>query len=223
MPCSGRMRARQRVVLRAADGAQQHRVGALRERERGSAAADARPRRSRRRRSAPSSVSIGRPSRAQRVEHLDACATISGPMPSPGRTAIFIECSRCSVRKRRRIAAPRSASRLRRARAARRSRFASNARISSACCSVRPMSSRPFSRQCLRNGSMSKWNAIAPSGVATVCRSRSIVSLKPGNAATSSNSRSTSTSGSTIGSRPFLKQLLKKMSAYDGAITARKP
>ena len=29
--------------------------------------------------------------------------------------------------------------------------------------------------------------------------------------------------GSTTGNKPFLKQLLKKMSAYDGAISARKP
>ncbi|CPL93888.1 Uncharacterised protein [Bordetella pertussis] len=38
-------------------------------------------------------------------------------------------------------------------------------------------------------------------------------SLKPGNALTSSNRRATSSSPSTMGSRPFLKLLLKKMSA----------
>ncbi len=61
--------ARQRVVLRAADGAHQHRVGRLRERERGAAAADGRPRRSRRRRSAPSRSSIGSPSSRSTLEH----------------------------------------------------------------------------------------------------------------------------------------------------------
>ena len=52
------------------------------------------------------------------------------------------------------------------ARVARRSRFASNARIASACCSVRPMSSRPFSRQCLRKGSTSKPKRKLPSAEA---------------------------------------------------------
>ncbi len=52
--------------------------------------------------------------------------------------------------------------------------LASNARISSACTSVRPMSSRPFSRQCLRCGVMSK---LKPDGVVTVCAARSTSSL----------------------------------------------
>ena len=85
----GPQRARQRVVVRAADGAHQHRVGALRERERrvrqrlaGGVVAGAADRRGlgldgagRRARSASSSATASR--------------TISGPMPSPGRMAIF--------------------------------------------------------------------------------------------------------------------------------------
>src|SRR5262252_2638084 len=35
------------------------------------------------------SVSMARPSRRRRSSTLSATATISGPMPSPGRTAIF--------------------------------------------------------------------------------------------------------------------------------------
>jgi len=45
---------------------------------------------------------------------------------------------------------------------------ASNALIASACCSVRPISSRPFIRQCLRWGVISKPKD-SPEGVVTVC------------------------------------------------------
>ena len=167
----GPQRARQRVVLRAADGAQQHRVGRLRERERGVGGSGCPPRRSRRRRSAPRSVSIGRPSRAQRVEH--ARASRDDLRARCRRPAESRSSSLTSAR-----ASPRSHARPRGRRftaTAARQCFASNARISSACCSVRPMSSRPFSRQCLRNGSTSNANDSAPSGVrdASAARGRS--------------------------------------------------
>lgn len=46
--------------------------------------------------------------------------------------------------------------------------LASKALIASACCSVRPISSRPFIRQCLRWGVISKAKD-SPEGVVTVC------------------------------------------------------
>src|SRR5262249_51944732 len=63
----------------------------------------------------------------------------------------------------------------------------------------------------------------APSGVVTICFSRSTTRRNPGKAATSWNSRSTSLAVSATGSRPFLQQLSKKRSAYEGATTARNP
>ena len=160
----GTQLARQRVVLRSADGAEQHRVGRSRERERRvgqriarrvvAGAADRR--------------GLGLERQALRAQQRRARAapapTISGPMPSPGRIAIFI-----SVRQNKSGAGSPGAASIgivaRHSHGCSASRFVSNARISSACCSVRPMSSRPFSRQCLRNGSTSKPNASAPSGV----------------------------------------------------------
>src|SRR5204862_1141912 len=64
-------------------------------------------------------------------------------------------------------------------------RRASKARILSAWRSVRPISSRPLSRQYLRNPSTSNRNDRLASVVATVCASRSTTSLNPGNAAAS--------------------------------------
>jgi hypothetical protein len=73
----------------------------------------------------------------------------------------------------------------------------------------------------LAEGSMSK-RSIAPSGVATVC-ARDRRRAEAGKAFDRVEQPVDLRLGSTIGSRPFLKQLLKKMSAYDGAISARKP
>ena len=50
-----------------------------------------------------------------------------------------------------------------------------------------------------------------------------MVSRSPACAATSVKRWSSWKSSSTIGRNPFLKLLLKKMSAKDGAMTARKP
>ena len=72
-------------------------------------------------------------------------ATISVPMPSPGRIAIFM----------RQLLGHASVRRVARATACVSSRSASKARILSAWRSVRPMSSKPLSRQYLRNGSTS--------------------------------------------------------------------
>ena len=162
----GTQLARQRVVLRTADRAQQDRVGRLRERERRRRAADRPPRRSLRRRSARSRLERQALVAQERRARAAPAATISGPMPSPGRMAIFIfwpvhkQKAAPLLRWRRSSAESCYANQGFSA-----SRFVSNARIASACSSVRPMSSRPFSRQCLRNGSTSKPNASEPSAV----------------------------------------------------------
>ena len=106
-----------------------------------------------------------------------------------------------------------------------RRRSASKARILSAWRRVRPMSSKPFSRQYLRNGcDVEARCSRAVGGLTTTCRSRSTVSSIAGEGVRlRRTAASTCASGSTIGSRPFLKQLLKKMSAKLGAIIARKP
>ena len=91
--------------------------------------------------------------------------------------------------------------------------------------SVRPISSRPFSRQCLRNGSTSNVNVErAVRRRHASARSRSIVSLNPGNAATSSNSRSTSRLGQHDRQQAVLEAVVEEdVARYDGAMTARKP
>jgi 3-isopropylmalate/(R)-2-methylmalate dehydratase large subunit len=92
-----------------------------------------------------------------------------------------------------------------------RSRSRSNAAIRSWSCSVRLMSSRPLSSRCLTSGSMSKPNS------STVCASRSI-RARPRSAIARHCS-----AGSSIGSRPFFVQLLRKMSAKRGEMIASKP
>ena len=90
-------------------------------------------------------------------------------------------------------------------------------------CMVWPMSSRPFSSRCLRNGSIS--NAISsPLGRTTTWRARSI-----GDAGVAAHAWRPPSAGrrpraaGAIGRMPFLKQLLWKMSAKLGAITQRMP
>src|SRR6185436_3921191 len=85
--------------------------------------------------------------------------------------------------------------------------FCSKSSISDFFSMVRPMSSRPSSRQRLRKGSMSKWT-VPPSGPLISCFSRSIsmMALEPRLA--SSISLSITSFGTLIGKMPFLKQLL---------------
>ena len=87
--------------------------------------------------------------------------------------------------KKRRRCHPGAASRRRSltARAARPAVSSRTRESPSACCSVRPISSRPFSRQCLRNGSTSNAKTARRRSSTTTCRSRSMMSLKPGKAA----------------------------------------
>mmetsp|Transcript_1696 Transcript_1696/g.4479 ORF Transcript_1696/g.4479 Transcript_1696/m.4479 type:complete len:431 (+) Transcript_1696:272-1564(+) len=89
-------------------------------------------------------------------------------------------------------------------------------------CKVSAMSSRPLSRQCLRKASISKTMG-APPGRVMVCEGRSTLSAEPGDLVAVASSSSTVAAGRTIGRMPFLKQLLKKMSAKLGAITQRIP
>ena len=93
--------ARQRVVLRAADRAHEDRIRRPGQRRAWRPAADRPRRRSPRRRSAAVSVDSGSPSPRRRSSTRWACPTISGPMPSPGNTAI-----RTSVLPKSREAAP---------------------------------------------------------------------------------------------------------------------
>jgi hypothetical protein len=139
---------------------------------------------------------------------------ISGPMPSPGNKAIFMRLP-SSFGANRKYAATASA----------RQPCDSKARILSAWRSVRPMSSRPLSRQCLRNGVDLEGEHHAAVGVDDHLPLQVDGQLVAGNASVSSSNSAIhlASPGSRIGSRPFLKQLLKKMSAKLGAISARKP
>src|SRR6056297_3049095 len=100
--------------------------------------------------------------------------------------------------------------------------FASKLSIAPTFSNVRPMSSNPLSRQCLRHVSTSNAKAV-PSAVVTVCASRSTVIRAFWPFSASFIRISTCSCGSAMGRIPFLKQLLKKMSAKDGAITQRMP
>src|SRR6056300_2028906 len=100
--------------------------------------------------------------------------------------------------------------------------LASKLSIEAAFSRVKPMSSNPFNRQCLRNGSMS--NLIpSPSDDMIVCSSRLTSTRAFAPFSASLINRSTCSCGSTIGSIPFLKQLLKKMSANDVETTTLIP
>src|ERR1039458_8176204 len=87
---------------------------------------------------------------------------------------------------------------------------------------VRPMSSRPLSRQYLRNGSMSKW-AVKPDASVTVWSTSEIVILCCGFAVERARRVWTSSSLRRTRMMPFLPALEKKRSAKVGAMTARKP
>mmetsp|Transcript_24428 Transcript_24428/g.67140 ORF Transcript_24428/g.67140 Transcript_24428/m.67140 type:complete len:268 (+) Transcript_24428:521-1324(+) len=87
-------------------------------------------------------------------------------------------------------------------------------------CSVKPMSSRPLMRQCLRKGSTSKGTA-SPSSLKICCSGRSMVNFFFASASTINIS--TLSFVKVMGSMPFLKQLLKNMSAKLGAMMQRMP
>ena len=139
--CSGRSARSQRVVLPVADRAEQHRIGAPGELQRRLAAADGRARRSRRRRPAPPRSRSGQVERAQ---HAHASAHDLGADAVAGEDRDLHECLPRSM-----PACGGAAQIVWRAIAS--SARASNARILSAWRSVRPMSSKPSSRQYLRN------------------------------------------------------------------------
>ena len=152
--------ARQRVVLRVADGAEQDRVGLARQRERRRPAADRRPRRSRRRRPAPPRIRAAAPGGAST---LSAWATISGPMPSPGSTAIFMR------------GLPEQPGELRLPARLERADLVGVAQRQADLVQA-------VQQAMLAEGSTSKPNDFAPSGVDTVCCSRSTIRRKPGSA-----------------------------------------
>mmetsp|Transcript_16435 Transcript_16435/g.48150 ORF Transcript_16435/g.48150 Transcript_16435/m.48150 type:complete len:220 (+) Transcript_16435:462-1121(+) len=92
--------------------------------------------------------------------------------------------------------------------------------MTSRFCSVMPMSSRPLIRQFLRKASTSKGMA-SPLSLITRWPGRSMVSGFLASA--SCMSSSTLSLVMVMGSMPFLKQLLKKMSAKLGAMMQRMP
>ena len=100
-------------------------------------------------------------------------------------------------------------------------RRCSNFSTAPAFCSVRAMSSNPFSKQCLRNGSVVKGIAGFPFCRRTSCFSRSTSSSSPASA--SSASALHSSAGRATGNMPFCIVLLQKMSAKLGAIMQRIP
>mmetsp|Transcript_24501 Transcript_24501/g.39256 ORF Transcript_24501/g.39256 Transcript_24501/m.39256 type:complete len:219 (+) Transcript_24501:564-1220(+) len=96
----------------------------------------------------------------------------------------------------------------------------SNQLILSFFCSVRPISSKPLIKQCLRNASTSK-GKLSPELRLTCWLGKSMV--KGSLASASTINISTLSFGRIMGSMPFLKQLLKKMSAKLGAMMHRIP
>ena len=100
----------------------------------------------------------------------------------------------------------------------RRYTFDSNAAISCSFERRKPSSSTPFIRQYLANPSSGN-EAVVPSGSATVCEARSILTVAPGAA----SSFAWLAGSSTTGTRPFLSALLRKMSAMRVETTARMP
>ena len=97
----------------------------------------------------------------------------------------------------------------------------SNVSIEVPLCIVSAISSNPFSRQCLRKGSVMKGIAALPFGRLTSCFSRSTSSSSPA-PASSANARQFSSDRET-GSMPFCIELLLKISAKLGAMTHRIP
>ncbi len=197
----GAQRALELVVLPVADGAEQDGVGLLGQLERGfgqrmavrlvGGAADRRGFQSRTSGPGRSAPSRPRPRFRCRCRH------------PAGLRSSFV-C--LSVQARLRCASQGLVAR----------RSASKALILSAWRSVRPMSSKPLSRQYLRKGCTSNGDLAAVGlddhlalQVDGQLRSR-------GRPAPRRTACATVASGSTIGSRPFLKQLLKKMSAIAG-------
>ena len=82
------------------------------------------------------------------------------------------------------------------------------------------MSSRPFSVRCFTNGSISKWRDHPVPSTETVCAATSITMLPVGSSSARDIRKFTSSCGSSIVKRPTFEQLLRKMSANEGAITA---
>src|SRR5262249_2921394 len=85
--------------------------------------------------------------------------------------------------------------------------FCSKLLILSVLSMVRPMSSRPLSRQCLRYGSISNLTP-PPSGPRISCFSRSTVRVALAPRSASSNSFSRFSADTCTGRMPFLQQLL---------------
>lgn len=100
-------------------------------------------------------------------------------------------------------------------------RLCSNVWMDCAFCSVSAISSRPFNRQCLRNGSTVKGIGGFPFALRISCFSKSTSSSRPCSA---SSARAVHCSfGNATGSIPFCMVLLRKISAKLGAMMQRIP
>ena len=101
-------------------------------------------------------------------------------------------------------------------------RFSSKAEITSPCSIVRPISSRPLIRQCFTNGSISNLRVHDPSAVLTVWR-RDRPRLRRRQLFRTRNQVLAVFGREHHGEQPILAQLLRKISANDGAIIAFSP
>ena len=172
-------------------------------------AADAPRRRSPRRRWAPVSVSTGRPSLAQHVEHASPPrATISVPMPSPGRMAIFM----CSSRDARRGARPAAPFALQSGEPGLVVQPPRLERADLVGVLQRESDVVPAVQQAVACGTGRRRSCTSG------CRPRVTTDWRPGrwsacsrgSTATSVNSRSTSRSASTIGQQPVLEAVVEE-------------
>ena len=116
-----------------------------------------------------------------------ACAVTSGPMPSPGRTAISARITRLASR---------------------------SARSRLSCASRKPSSSTPFEQAVAREGIDGERRARRRRRGRACCDSRSIVTSAPGLA---SEQLGASAGSTTTGTSPFLSALFRKMSAIERA------
>jgi hypothetical protein len=99
--------------------------------------------------------------------------------------------------------------------------LSSKASIDDPFCKVRPISSRPLRRQCLRNGSVVNLMGALPFNLLTTSCSRSTSNSRPASA--SSANATQSASDKVTGNMPFCIALFLKMSAKLGAIMHRIP
>ena len=218
MACSGRRRRSERVVPGAADRAEQDRVvGILGQRS--VVDCSGWPARHRRRRRPVRSPS--RAARLARVQDLDGLATISVPMPSPGRLRSswvpLLDLGACD-RTGRRLSVVVCAS----ARGARQVVWSRTRILSGVLQRQADVVEPPFSRRCFRRA-RPRTVRLGPSPASDDLAPGRRTSVAGKGEDVAPNRRRPPPPERRSAGRPFLPQLLKKMSAKDGAMIARKP